>query len=81
VLQDNPGALPASVVGADYAKEIVQCYPFHPRLLATATDRLGALGEFQKSRGVLRLFARIIRDIWESKSDLEGVLKVLKRGC
>jgi hypothetical protein len=43
----------------------LKCYPFHPRLLVTATDRLGALGDFQKSRGVLRLFARIIRDVWE----------------
>jgi len=71
VLQDSPGALPADVAGAKYAEEIVRCYPFHPRLLVTATDRLGALGDFQKSRGVLRLFARIVRDAWEAKTDVE----------
>ncbi|OHB66312.1 MAG: hypothetical protein A2Y76_03120 [Planctomycetes bacterium RBG_13_60_9] len=71
VLQEAPGTLPPDAAGAKCAEEIVRCYPFHPRLLVTATDRLGILGDFQKSRGVLRLFARIVRDVWESKSDLE----------
>jgi len=71
VLQENPGALPADAVSPEYAGRIVECYPFHPRLLDTATDRLGALQDFQKSRGVLRLFARILRDVWEAKRDLE----------
>jgi len=71
VLQDSPSSLPADAPSAKYAEEIVKCYPFHPRLLVTATDRLGALGDFQKSRGVLRFFARIIRDVWESDIDSE----------
>lgn len=73
VVQESPGALPAEAATATYAKRIVECYPFHPRLLDTATDRLGALQDFHKSRGVLRLFARILRDVWESKEDPELV--------
>jgi hypothetical protein len=71
VLQEKSGVLPPDAASADYARRIVECYPFHPRLLDTATDRLGALGDFQKSRGVLRLFARIIRDVWSSKDTPE----------
>jgi len=71
VLEESPSSLPTHTDSSDYSAEIVRCYPFHPRLMLTATDRLGALGDFQKSRGVLRLFARIIREIWESKTDLE----------
>ena len=71
VLQEKFGVLPPDAASADYARRIVECYPFHPRLLDTATDRLGALGDFQKSRGVLRLFARIIRDVWDAKQALE----------
>ncbi|MFW6106806.1 MAG: DUF499 domain-containing protein [bacterium] len=71
VIQDSPGLLPADAGSAKYAERIVQCYPFHPRLLDTASQRLGALQDFQKSRGVLRLFARIIRDIWEAEEDVE----------
>jgi predicted AAA+ superfamily ATPase len=71
VLQEMPAALPARVGGAEYARRVVQCYPFHSRLIDTATDRLGAMQDFQKSRRVLRLFARILRDVWESGEDVE----------
>lgn len=70
VLNEYPGLLPPEASGAEYAKRIVECYPFHPRLLDTAQGRLGALQEFNKSRGTLRLFARILRDIWEVGNDL-----------
>lgn len=71
VAEESPGSLPPAATGADYAKHIVECFPFHPRLLDTAKDRLGALQSFQKSRGVLRLFARIVRDVWEGDEDYE----------
>lgn len=67
VLQENPNLLPSSVATQDYAQRIRQCYPFHPRLLETAEGRLAALPDFQRSRGVLRLFARIVRDLWERR--------------
>ncbi len=73
VTQEHPGVLPSSAANAQYAKRIVECFPFHPRLLETAQDRLGAMQSFHKSRGVLRLFARILRDVWEAKEDLDLV--------
>lgn len=74
VAHESPGAVPPSAASADYAKRIVECYPFHPRFLDVAQGRLGALQEFNKSRGTLRLFARILRTIWEAKTDLELIL-------
>ena len=71
VSADNPQALPHDTATTAYAERIVECYPFHPRLVQTAQDRLGALQDFQKSRGTLRLFARIIRSTWEQREDLE----------
>ena len=73
VSRDTPGLLPLACRNADYDRQLVECYPFHPRLLETAQERLSAMGNFQKSRGVLRLFARIIRDVWESGGDLEVI--------
>ncbi|HYD16502.1 MAG TPA: DUF499 domain-containing protein [Candidatus Nanoarchaeia archaeon] len=70
VTQDSPGRIPAVAASKDYASRIVHSYPFHPRLLDTARDRIAALQNFQKSRGVLRMFARILRDVWEAKVDL-----------
>ncbi len=71
VAQDSPDLLPKEATTAEFSKRFVQCYPFHPRLLDTARDRLGALQDFQKSRGVLRLFARILRDVWDDGNDYE----------
>ena len=66
VAAEYPDLLPHRATTKDYAQRIVECYPFHPRLLETAQDRLGALQDFNKSRGTLRLFARILRDVWEA---------------
>lgn len=71
VAEEHPGSIPPSAASATYARRILECYPFHPRLLDTAQDRLGSLQDFQKSRGVLRLFARILRDVWEGEDDPE----------
>ncbi len=65
----DPKLLPTDAPASNYTKKIAESYPFHPRLLATAQDRLAALDDFQKSRGVLRLFARILRDVWEAGAD------------
>lgn len=70
VHEESPGSLPPDAATAAYAQRIVECYPFHPRLLDTAQDRLGALQEFNKSRGTLRLFARLIRSVWERGDDV-----------
>ncbi|MCP4041463.1 MAG: hypothetical protein GY731_05820 [Gammaproteobacteria bacterium] len=45
VYRESPGVLPPAAPTTAYAKSIVECYPFHPRLLETALDRLGALQE------------------------------------
>lgn len=63
--------LPQEATATEYAERIRECYPFHPRLIDTAKERLGPLPEFQRSRGVLRLFARLVRDIWRRQPNLE----------
>jgi hypothetical protein len=73
VAEENTGLIPAGARTEEYSKRILESYPFHPRLLDTAKDRLGALAEFQRSRGVLRLFARVIRDVWDRGDDVELV--------
>ena len=63
-----------------YAKRIVESYPFHPRLLDTAQERLSAMQDFQKSRGVLRLFARILRDLHDRKEGFKEDLDLVSAG-
>jgi hypothetical protein len=61
--------LPTGTTSAEYAREIVDSYPFHPRLFKTARERLATLPQYNKSRGTLRLFARLIRTIWDSPNN------------
>ena len=71
VAEDSPMLIPAEALTPNYAKRVVECYPFHPRLFDTVQQRFDALQDFQKSRGVLRLFARILRDTWDGNDNVE----------
>lgn len=59
--------LPQRAARAEYQAEIVQDYPFHPELLTTLNRKTSTIPNFQKTRGVLRLLAQTIRDLWQRK--------------
>ena len=42
-------------------------YPLHPELIATLTDKISTLGNFQRVRGMLRLLARAVAHLWVAK--------------
>ena len=68
VTNDDVAPLPRDA--RQFAERMVQTWPLHPRLLDTVQDRLSVLPNFQKGRGVLRLFARILRGVYERGEDL-----------
>ncbi len=45
-----------------YAELLQKAYPFHPELVRTLYERWGTLQGFQRTRGVLRLLARIVEE-------------------
>ncbi len=59
--------LPAKAQRAEYRSEIIDNYPFHPELLLTLNRKTSTIPNFQKTRGVLRLLARTVRDLWNRK--------------
>jgi uncharacterized protein DUF499 len=59
--------LPQRAVRAEYQAEMVQDYPFHPELLTTLNRKASTIPNFQKTRGVLRLLAQTVRDLWHRK--------------
>lgn len=69
VANEFAGALPEHAAAKAYAERIVRCYPFHPRLMDTAQNRLSSIQDFNRSRGVLRLFARMLHDVWSQERD------------
>ena len=62
---DHPTLIPEEARSPRYAERIRACYPLHPRLIKTAEERLRVLPDYNLSRGTLRLFARMVRRIWD----------------
>jgi predicted AAA+ superfamily ATPase len=64
--------LPDDAVRPDYAKRIALHYPFHPTFLDFHNTKLATVETFQGTRGVLRLLALIVRNLWEKAADADG---------
>src|SRR5579875_659508 len=60
--------VPAEVTGTEYRDKIQAAYPFHPELLDLLYERWGSFPTFQRTRGVLRLLAQIVGDLYELKT-------------
>jgi len=52
----------------EYRKQIARAYPFHPQLIDAFYTRWGSHSDFQRTRGVLRLLASIVGDLWRRRS-------------
>ncbi len=52
-----------------YRDDLVKAYPFHPELISVLYERWGTIPEFQRTRGVLRLLADVISDLYQSKDN------------
>ena len=57
--------LPDGCKDSRYAESIEQSYPFHPELFNLLTKKIASIPDFQRTRGALRLFARVIRQLWQ----------------
>ncbi|MBM4430560.1 MAG: ATP-binding protein [Chloroflexi bacterium] len=64
---DQGADLPSRAARAEYTQEMVSDYPFHPELLTTLNRKTSTIPNFQKTRGALRLLARVIRRLWETR--------------
>ena len=59
--------LPEKATSAQFKAEMISSYPFHPELIDTLNRKLSTISTFQRTRGVLRLLALVVRDLWEKK--------------
>jgi hypothetical protein len=62
-------ALPAHINPVDAAEALRESYPFHPEVLETLRSKMSTLMNFQRVRGMLRLLARTVADVWEQHPD------------
>lgn len=64
--------LPANSDNTAYANKIRKSYPFHPELIDIFRLRWGNDSRFQRTRGVLRLLASIVQNLWKQRNTLKG---------
>jgi len=56
---------PSECREADYKRRIESAYPIHPELFDRLYSDWSSLDKFQRTRGVLRLMAKVIHSLWE----------------
>ena len=71
-------SLPAEADRVAYVERIKKAYPFHPELIDLFHIRWGSDSKFQRTRGVLRLLASIVKDLWSRKSSLAGTQALIQ---
>ncbi|MCY3953257.1 MAG: DUF499 domain-containing protein [bacterium] len=63
--RDGSGEFPSGVGEAEYRKRMELSYPIHPALFDRLFEDWSALDKFQRTRGVLRLMALAISQLWQ----------------
>ena len=61
---ENPSDFPAECREGGYLERLRQAYPIHPELFDRLYDDWSTLEKFQRTRGVLRLMAAVIHELW-----------------
>ncbi len=64
--------IPAYALKTDYKERLKKSYPFHPELIDMFRLRWASNPYFQRTRGVLRILASIISDLWKRQTSLTG---------
>lgn len=64
--------LPANANKNEYKQRMLKSYPFHPELIDVFRVRWASHHDFQRTRGVLRLLAAIVSDLWKRQQSLPG---------
>ena len=64
--------LPSYTNKNEYAELMKRAYPFHPELINIFRNKWASHPNFQRTRGVLRLLASIVSDLWKRRHNLVG---------
>lgn len=62
--RNTAGEFPAGVAEQDYLQRLRDAYPIHPELFDRLYQDWSTLERFQRTRGVLRLMAAVIYQLW-----------------
>lgn len=63
---ENAADFPVDARELEYRDRMVSCYPIHPEVFDRLYEDWATLESFQRTRGVLRLMAAVIHELWVS---------------
>jgi predicted AAA+ superfamily ATPase len=62
--RENTDDFPQGCGDEDYRRKLEKSYPIHPEMFDQLYTSWGSLEKFQRTRGVLRLMAQVIHELW-----------------
>jgi predicted AAA+ superfamily ATPase len=62
--RENSNDFPQGCADEDYRRKLEKAYPIHPELFDQLYVAWGSVEKFQRTRGVLRLMAQVIHELW-----------------
>ncbi|MFY7925662.1 MAG: DUF499 domain-containing protein [Aquidulcibacter sp.] len=62
--RENSDDFPKGCADEDYRRKLEKSYPIHPEMFDQLYTSWGSLEKFQRTRGVLRLMAQVIHELW-----------------
>ncbi|MFQ3670637.1 MAG: DUF499 domain-containing protein [Verrucomicrobiia bacterium] len=63
--REQAGEFPSECRELDYRKKMEASYPIHPELFQQFEQAWATLEKFQRTRGILRLMAAVIHELWQ----------------
>jgi len=72
--------VPANASKNEYKQKIIKSYPFHPELVDIFKIKWASNNNFQRTRGVLRLLAAVVSDLWKRQQSLPGANILIHSG-
>lgn len=61
---ENQNDFPLEAREVEYRERMISCYPIHPEIFDRLYEDWATLERFQRTRGVLRLMAAVIHELW-----------------
>ena len=72
--QKSKDDLPLKVRQTDFKRKMELAYPFHPDVIDILYEKWSTFHSFQRTRGVLRLLANIVKDLYDREEGIDLIL-------
>jgi hypothetical protein len=72
--QQHRDDLPPKARDVDYRRKMELAYPFHPDVVDILYEKWSTFPLFQRTRGVLRLLANVVEDLYQRELNLDLIL-------